>query len=71
MREVGEKAETAREKARSARRGLVDEVERLEREKQLSEDETFAKKKAIDEEVKGINRQVEELAEEKKQQLEL
>jgi len=71
MREVGEKAEEARGRIRGVRRGLIDEVERLEREKQLSEDESFAKKKVIDDDVKKFNQQVEELAEEKKRQLAL
>lgn len=71
MKEVGEKAEEARVKVRQERRGAVDEIERLEREKQLSEDEAFARKKVLDEEVKGVNRQIAELAEEKKRQLAL
>lgn len=71
MREVGEKAEAARVKVRHVRRELMDEVERLEREKQLSEDESFAKKKATDEEVKEVNQRIDQLVEEKKQQLSL
>ena len=71
MKEVGEKAEGARVKVRGIRRDAVSEVERLEREKQLSEDEAFSQKKAIDEEVKEINQEIADLAEEKKMQLEL
>lgn len=71
MKEVGEKAEEARVKVRQERRGAVGEIERLEREKQLSEDEAFARKKALDEEVKEVNRQIAGLAEEKKKQLAL
>ena len=47
------------------------QIERLEKEKQLSEDEAFAQKKEIDEEVKEANRRITELAEEKKRQLSL
>jgi ribosome recycling factor len=68
---VGEKAEEAKTKVRGVRRGAMEEVERLEKEKQLSEDDAFARKKAIDEEVKSANQQIVELAEEKKKQLEL
>lgn len=71
MREVGEKAEEAKIKVRGVRREMMEGVERLEREKQLSEDEAFARKGQIDEEVKEANRQIEQLAQEKKKQLEL
>lgn len=70
-REVGEKAEEARTKVRHRRREMVEEVERLEKDKQLSKDEVFARKKEIDEEVKDVNQRIEELAEEKRRQLEL
>lgn len=70
-REVGEKADEARTEVRHGRRELVDEIERLESDKQLSEDEVFAKKKEVDEEVEEINQRIEELAEEKKAQLAL
>lgn len=71
IREVGEKAEEAKIKLRGERREVIGEVERLEKEKQLSEDEVFAAKKEIDEEVKEANRRITELAEEKKRQLAL
>jgi ribosome recycling factor len=71
QREVGEKAEEARTRVRRHRRELIDEVERLEEEKQISEDESFTRKKEIDDEVKEANQQVEDLAEEKKRQLAL
>jgi len=71
MGEVGEKAEEAKIKVRGVRRKATEEIERLEKEKQLSEDEAFAQKKEIDEEVKEANRRIAELAEEKKRQLSL
>jgi len=67
VKEVGKKAEDARVRVRQVRRRMIDEIERLEREKQLSEDEAFARKKVVDEEVKEINKRIAELAEEKKQ----
>jgi ribosome recycling factor len=56
---------------RGIRREVVSEVGRMEEAKELSEDEVFARKKKIDEKVKEANRQIIELAEEKKAQLEL
>lgn len=69
--EVGEKVEEAKIKVRGVRRKATEEIERLGKEKQLSEDEAFAQKKEIDEEVKEANRRIAELAEEKKRQLSL
>ena len=71
MGEVGERAEEAKIKVRGVRRKATEEIERLEKEKQLSEDEAFAQKKEIDEEVKEANNKIAELAEEKKRQLAL
>lgn len=71
MREVGERAEEAKIKVRGVRREAMEEIERLEREKQLSADEAFARKKEIDEEVKEAKNKIAELAEEKKRQLAL
>ena len=71
MGEVGEKVEEAKIKVRGVRRKATEEIERLEKEKQLSEDAAFAQKKEIDEEVKEANRRITELAEEKKRQLSL
>jgi ribosome recycling factor len=70
-REVGECAEAAKAKVRGIRREVVSEVGRMEEAKELSKDEVFARKKKIDEKVKEANRQIIELAEEKKAQLEL
>jgi len=71
MREVGERAEEAKNKVRGERREAIDEVERLEKERQFSEDEAFTAKREINEEVKEANRRIIELAEEKKRQLSL
>lgn len=71
IREVGEKAEEAKIKVRGVRREAMEEIDQLEKEKQLSEDEAFARRGEIDEEVKEANSKIAELAEEKKRQLEL
>jgi len=71
MRQVGEKAEEARIKVRGVRREMMEEVEQRQRKKQISEDEAFFRKGEVEEEVKEANRQIEQLAQEKKKQLTL
>lgn len=66
-RQVGEKAEEFKVKARAARR---EEMEDLESRKEgMPEDEFFHTKKLIDEETERETRAIENLAEEKKEQI--
>ena len=71
MKEVGIKAEEAKVSLRMARRDEVETIESAEERKEISEDEEFAQKKKIDELLDVFNRKVDEVSQEKKDQLEL
>ena len=71
MKEVGEQAEEAKVAVRNVRRDEIAEIERAEKNKEISEDEKFVQKKNVDEVVENYNRQIEEISQEKKSQLEL
>jgi len=71
MREVGERAEEAKVSVRNIRRDEIAEIERAEKEKEISEDDRFTQKKIADETIERFNRRIDEISQEKKSQLEL
>lgn len=68
-REVSQHSEEAKVALRQARREEVEEVEENEKNKEISKDESFAQKREIDALQEEYIRKVEEISQEKKDQL--
>ena len=70
-REVSERGEEAKVAARLVRREAVGKIEEAEKNKEISKDDLFGEKKKIDDLLEKYTRQIEEISQEKKGQLEL
>ncbi len=69
VRAVGGHAEDAKVALRLARRKEIERIEDAEEKKEISEDEEFSQKKAVDQLLDNYNRKVEEFSQEKVGQL--
>jgi len=71
MREVGERAEETKVAFRMVRRSEVESIEKAKENKEISKDEGFVQKKKVAELLEEFNKRVEQISQEKKEQLEL
>ncbi len=71
MKEVGERAEESKVALRMVRRSAVENIERAKESKQISKDDEFTKRKKIDELVEEFNKKIDQVSQDKKEQLEL
>lgn len=71
MKEVGERAEEAKVSLRMVRRSEVENIENAKENKEISEDDMFVQKKKVDEFLEAFNKRVEQISQEKQDQLAL
>lgn len=71
MKEVGERAEESKVALRMVRRGAVENIERVKESKEISKDDEFTQRKKIDELVEEFNKKIDQVSQDKKEQLEI
>ena len=71
VKEVGVKAEEAKVGLRFTRRGEIERIESAQKNKEISEDEEFSQKKAVDQLLEKYGRRIDEISQEKVAQLQL
>jgi len=71
VKEVGVKIEEAKVGLRFVRRGEVERIESAQKNKEISEDEEFSQKKAVDQLLEKYGRRIDEISQEKVAQLQL
>ena len=71
VKEVGIKTEEAKVGLRSTRRGEIEGIESAQKNKDISEDEEFSLKKAVDQLLEKYSRRIDEISQEKIVQLQL
>ena len=71
VKEVGVKVEEAKVGLRFIRRGEVEKIESAQKNKEISEDEEFSQKKAVDQLLEKYGRRIDEVSQEKVAQLQL
>lgn len=71
MKEVGERAEESKVSLRMVRRGAVENIERAKESKEISKDDEFTQRKKIDELVEELNKKIDQVSQDKKEQMEI